>query len=255
LVNNISGVAVSYNFPSSGSAASNLPDYNYGFPISILMQCSSFVTPLSEIPATFTFTFRRNNAEYMQLSATFSAVATTFNSSNGLLTLSNNQMASTGVTYTFTFTTGQALGLNPSFVLTFASDISLSGAICMIGVNSSASNIDCTPTSLNLVIDYSSGTIIPSGSNIIIRVLGRTNPLLPTGYNFGLTTYYSSSVNTSKVESNSAAFTTTYTAITNLPVVLTPSNFTVYTSTPINMTFTCPTNIPELSTFTLTFPI
>ena len=128
--NNISGAAVSYNFPSSGSNASNLPNYNYGFPISILMQCSSFVTPLSETPATFTFTFRRNNAEYMQLSGTFSAVATTFNSNNGLLIPSNNQMASTGVAYNFNFTTGQTLGPNPSFVLTFASDISLSGVTC-----------------------------------------------------------------------------------------------------------------------------
>jgi len=153
-------------------------------------------------------------------------------------------MAYTGVTYTFNFTTGQALGPNPSFILIFPSDISITGVTCMIGVNAPASTIACTHSSSNLVINYSGGINVPSGSSIVIKVAGITNPLLPSPYNFGLTTYYNSNVVTSKVESNLAAFRITYTAITNLAVTLAPSNFTVYTLTLITMTFICPTNIP-----------
>ncbi len=56
------------------------------------------------------------------------------------------------------------------------------------------------------------------------------------------------------MEYNTAAFTTTFTTINSLPIVLTPPTFTVYTFTAINMTFTCPLNIPAQSTFTITFP-
>jgi hypothetical protein len=56
------------------------------------------------------------------------------------------------------------------------------------------------------------------------------------------------------VEYNTAAFTTTFTTITNLAIVLTPPAFSVYTFTAINMAFSCPLTIPALSTFTITFP-
>lgn len=76
----------------------------------------------------------------------------------------------------------------------------------------------------------------------------------PIAYTFGLSTYYNSSVSTSRVETNSAAFTTTYTAITSLPITLAPNAFTVYTTTSTTLTFTCPIPVPALSTFTVTFP-
>lgn len=175
------------------------------------------------------------------------------NAANASLTLSNYQMGSTATTYLFSFTNGQPLSSSPSFVLAFPSDISLSGVTCSIGVNGALSPIACNANSSNLIINYA-GAAISSGSAISIQVSGTTNPILPMNYTFGLTTYYNSSISTSRVEYNSAAFRAIYTAITNLPVTLTPSTFTVYTFTSINISFTCPLNIPALSTFTLVFP-
>lgn len=84
--------------------------------------------------------------------------------------------------------------------------------------------------------------------------MGVTNPLQPLTYSFGLATYYNSSVNTSRVEYSTSAFNATYTTITNLNITLTPSTFTVYAFTPINISFTTPVALPASSTFTLTFP-
>jgi hypothetical protein len=126
LTNNIGGGVVAYYFPPN----IRLPDVGYLFPISVYMECSTLMTPSSETPATFLFTFMRNNANYLQLTGTFSAVATTFNPANGLLTLTNYQMASTGTKYLFNFTNGQPLSSNPAFVLTFPTDISIASITC-----------------------------------------------------------------------------------------------------------------------------
>lgn len=189
----------------------------------------------------------------MRLIGTFTANSTQFNSANGLLTPSTYQMSSPNTTYSFTFTNGQPLGTTPAFVITFPSDISLSSASCSVGVNSGGSSTACNVFSSTITINYS-GSAVNAGSTITIQVAGITNPLQITPYSFGLTTYYSSSVNTSRVEYNTAAFTTTFTAINNLNITLTPSTFTVYTFTAINMTFTSPVSIPALSVFTLVLP-
>lgn len=162
-------------------------------------------------------------------------------------------MSSPNTTYNFTFINGQPLGPTPAFVITFPTDISLSTASCSVGVNSAVSSTSCNVNSSTITISYSS-TAVNAGSTIIILVAGITNPLQITPYSFGLTTYYSSAVNTSRVEYNTAAFQTTFTSINNLAVTLTPSSFVVYTFTAINMSFMSPVDIPALSVFNLVFP-
>lgn len=149
-------------------------------------------------------------------------------------------MGSTLTTYTFSFTNGQPLSSNPSIVLEFPSDISLSGVTCLMGINGAATAASCSSSSTSLTINYTSGGDIGSGSSITIKVVGITNPLSPITRTFGITTYYNSSSITSKVEYNTAAFNATYSAITNLSITMTPSTFTVYTYTSVNISFVSP---------------
>jgi hypothetical protein len=162
-------------------------------------------------------------------------------------------MSSINTIYNFTFTIGQPLGPTPAFVITFPTDISLGTASCLIVVSSVTTSVGCNANSSTITINYS-GTTLDAGETVIILVTGITNPLQITPYFFGLTTYYSSSVNTSRVEYNTAAFTTTFTTITNLAARLTPSSFVVYTFTAINISFSSPVGIPAQSVFSLVFP-
>ncbi len=123
-----------------------------------------------------------------------------------------------------------------------------------MGVNGAATAASCSSSSTSLAINYTSGGDIGSGSSITIKVVGITNPLSPMTRTFGITTYYNSSSITSKVEYNTGAFNATYSAITNLSITMTPSTFTVYTYTSVNISFVSPVEIPALSTFLLTFP-
>ncbi len=118
----------------------------------------------------------------MQLTGYFTSTATIFNAANGHLTPDNYEMASPGTKYTFTFTNGQPLGSTPAFVLTFPSDISLSNATSAIGVNSATVANNCSTSSTNLIINYSSSGPIGTGSIITIEISGITNPLLLTPY-------------------------------------------------------------------------
>jgi hypothetical protein len=163
-------------------------------------------------------------------------------------------MGATNINYQFLFVNGQALGSSPQIVITFPSDISLAGVGCSMSVGGTTYPTTFTTSSTNLIINCVLSNPITAGSSISIQVSGITNPLQPLSYTFGLTTYYNSSIPTSRTEYNNIAFSATYTAITNMAVTLTPPSFTVYTSTAINISFACPVSIPALSTFTLTFP-
>jgi hypothetical protein len=68
-----------------------------------------------------------------------------------------------------------------------------------MGVNVAATATSCTSSSTSLTINYTSGATIGSGSSITIKVVGITNPLSPLTKTFGITTYYNSSLITSRV--------------------------------------------------------
>lgn len=87
-----------------------------------------------------------------------------------------------------------------------------------------------------------------------IIINGVVNPTIPKAYPIAMSTYYSSTVSTSKVESSLTAFSTTITEISNYPVTLSPAGLTVYAPTDIILSFTPSVNIPTSSLFYIEFP-
>jgi hypothetical protein len=164
-------------------------------------------------------------------------------------------MGASNTLYTFQFVINQPLSSTPSIKIVFASDIGISGVTCSASLsNGTVIATTCTTAGSTLSINFTAGGIISVPNNIILSINGLTNPLQPTIYLFGITTYYDSTLSTSRVEYNAAAVNTSYTVITNVSVLLTPSSFTVYTITPVNISLNCPLNLPANSTFYISFP-
>lgn len=138
----------------------------------------------------------------MHLNATITATATTFNSSRASLALTSTAMVSPS-TYTFTFLTGQPLGGNPAFAITFSSDFTISTPICTITISGlTVSSSSCSYSSTNFILSINittAASTIASGRNFTFVISGITNPETPKSFSFPMSTYYDSSVATSKV--------------------------------------------------------
>lgn len=228
-----------------------------GFAITAYLECTSFLMPPSETPVSLAFNFRRNSDLYLQLSATVNAVATTFNSSRGRVTQSATAMTSPSA-FTFNFLLGQDLSNTPAFVFTFPNDFVINTPSCSASVISlTVTSVACSNNGNVVTVNFtaSSSSKISAGRNVtVILTSGVTNPVTPGSYSIGMTTYYISSVSTSKSETSTTAFTTTITEIANYPVTLTPPGLTVYTPTDIIFSFTPSIDIPISSTFYIEFP-
>ena len=192
-VSNTNFITFTYNFNTNT---------DYSSPTSIKLTCTGFLLPPSETPTTLAFIWRRSSNEYMHLNTSVAATATTFNSSRASLALSTSAMVSAS-TYSFTFLTGQTLGGNPAFAITFSSDFTITTPICTItisGLTVSSSSCSYSSTSFILSINITTAaSTIASGRNFTFAVSGITNPAVPKSFSFPMSTYYDSSVSTSKV--------------------------------------------------------
>jgi hypothetical protein len=238
---------VTYTFPSNSG-------YNteYTFPIYTYLQCTSFLLPPSETPVTISFNFKRNSDLYLMLSTAITASATTFNSSKATLTLSNYAMIASS-TFTFNFLIGQPLGSTPAFVIVIPTDFTMVSPSCsasILGLTVSSSSCTYLNSTNTIRVILTASSAISTNSNITIVVLsGVTNPSTPKSYSFSMSTYYDSTVSTSRVETSLTAFAVTITEISNYPVTLSPSGLTVYSSTSIVLSFVPVITIPIASTF------
>lgn len=175
---------------------------DYSSPTNIKLTCTGFLLPPSETPTTLAFIWKRSSNEYMHLNTSVAATATTFNSSKASLVLSSTSMVSAS-TYTFNFLTGQPLGSNPAFIITFSSDFSITTPLCAVsitGITVSSSSCSYSSSTYKLSINLTTtASTLPSSSNITFVVSGITNPAVPKSFFFPMSTYYDSSVSTSKV--------------------------------------------------------
>jgi len=141
-------------------------------------------------------------------------------------------------------------------LITVASDIGISGTTCSASLsNGTVSATTCISVGNVLSINFTAGGYINAPCNVTLAINGLTNPLQPIIYYFGITTYYDSTISTSRVEYNTAAVNASYTVITNVSVIFSPASLTVYTITPVNISLTCPLNLPANSTFYISFPV
>jgi hypothetical protein len=190
------------------------------------------------------------------LSSPIAASATTFNSGKGKLSQSSTAMLAVS-TFTFNFLTGQQLGTNPAIAFIFPIDFIIASPSCAASViGFTITQVSCTfSNSTNTVrVNLTANSVISANSNVTVTISGVTNPNTPKGYSFAMSTYYSSTITTSRVETSVSAFSTTITEITNFPVTLSPAGLTVYSSTSIILSFTPTVTIPIFSTFYVEFP-
>ena len=237
-------------FPSSYSR-----NEKYSFPFQIFLSCTAFNLPESATPQVMTFNFYRNNIPYLQLSATMNPTADTISTANTALTLADSSMAAT-TTYTFVFNNTHPLSTSASLELTFPADITVPASpSCVITTGTATlTSSSCSGSGqvITFTLDTSSG--IAASDTITLQVSSLTNPLQPNTYTFGLNTYYSSTQNTSLVETSTTCFSATYTAISNHPVILTPTSMTVYTTTTVILSMTNQVALPANTEWVVVWP-
>jgi hypothetical protein len=179
----------------------------YASTLQIFLDCS-FNTPPSATPVSFIFLFKRNTLLYLNLTASYTALAQPFaSSSNFRLTLETTSAASAS-TYTFTTNISQPLSSHGQISFIMPSQISNNtfGGVgsCSATIGAIATTLTgCSYTvsgSLFLNVLFNHSGTIPSGSRIVIAVLGLKNPSYAyLSYPIGLSTYYNSSISSSLV--------------------------------------------------------
>lgn len=238
----------------------NTPNIDYYSTFSIGFTCTNVLVTSSQTPVEMKFIFKRNSEEYLELYGQMTPTASTISSSNLYSLLSSYEMAKQNVQYTFSMVTAQPLGSTPMLQLTIPVNIIVpSLPTCSVTINAVSAltktcSYDSNTTILSVVFTQSSGAITNS-SNITVVLQGLTNPSAPSTIPIALSTFYSSTVLTSKVESLSAAFSLTFSGITNYPATFTPSNLTVFTSTATAITLTNSIEIPSGSTIYVSYPV
>jgi len=177
--------------------------------------------------------------------------ATSIASVNANTYLTNYQMTKSSVNYTLSILTAQPLGTSPSLKFYFTSDITIASPVCSVSlITGTVSAMTCqiNATTNVLTVNFTALTAVTSSTNISVAISGFTNPSSPNTDNFGIETFYDSSISTSRVEYNFNAFTATFVGITNYPATFSPTSLTVYTSTSTTISFTNSIVIPSGST-------
>jgi hypothetical protein len=91
-----------------------------------------------------TIVFKRKASEYLRLTAQITATASTFNTINGKISSTSNQMAASS-TYSFTLITTQQLSNTPKITLQFHSDYTILSPTCTVSIlGTSTSSISCS---------------------------------------------------------------------------------------------------------------
>lgn len=171
--------------------------------------------------------------------------------SNTALSLSNYQMASTSVTFTYSVLTSQPLSANPSLKI-YLNNVVLSVVpTCVVSISIGTligQNCTYNSTTKVLTVNFNANSAVISGTNISVAVSPFINPSSPITDISGLETFYDSAVSSSRVEVNTIAFSATFGGILNYNTTFAPSNMTVYTNTQTSITFTASILIPNGST-------
>jgi hypothetical protein len=210
--------------------------------LQLYMDCS-FTTPPSATPATFTFLFLRNGSYYLNLSATFTALAQPLTNSAYFLTTLETLSAVSASTYSFTVQLSQPLSMMGLLTLVLPLDLGISGlSSCGATINNLAASVSAcnytTASTILLSVYFNQSAVIASGSKLLVSVLGLTNPRYAyAAYPFGLRTYYNASVSSSLVEYNDSVRYLTYTTYTSYSLALAPASFAVFEATPANISF------------------
>jgi len=227
------------------------------------MDCS-FSTPPSATPTNFIFLFKRNTQLYLNLTASFTALAQPFASSSNFRLILETASAASPSTYTFTLNISQPLSSQGQLTFTLPSHLNNAtfGGLssCTATISSLTATLsECNYISngskyLNVVFDHSSS--ISAASKIVIAVLGLKNPSYAySSYPIGISTYYNQSVSSSLVEYNSSIYSVVYTTHTTYQLSISPSTYQVYTSSSLNISYTNEVHLNSGTTFKFVFPL
>jgi hypothetical protein len=144
--------------------------------------CNTIVIPPSETPVVITFKFKRNGAQYLELSATMNPTAAAIPASNAALSLSNYQMTSTAVTYTYSVLTSQPLSANPALKIYLNNVILTVAPTCAASISTGiliGQNCTYNNASKILTVNLNASSAVTNGTNISVAVSPFTNPSSP----------------------------------------------------------------------------
>jgi len=130
---------------------------------------------------------------------------------------------------------GGGLGKNGCFYIYFSSDFLSTPITCSVTINNVNVASSCSFVNNIFIANISTNTKISSNTPIKINIEGINNPFNPKTYFFPIETYYDSTNNKSRVEYSNTAFNGTFTAITKFSISMSPTNFMVYTLSPVNL--------------------
>jgi hypothetical protein len=191
------------SFLSFTIGSSNTPNSQYGYNISLNLDCSTVVITGSETRVDLVFKFKRNGAYYLQLGTQITPAATLIPASKTYAAVSTAEMTKTNVAYTLSILTSQPLGQTPALLISVPAEVTVPASpSCTVTLSSGS--ISGTPSCLfsasTLSVNFSSSSAtIASGTNITVTVLGLTNPSSPSALSLGISTYYSSLIASSRV--------------------------------------------------------
>ena len=187
-----------------------------------------------------------------------SPTAAVIPASNAALTLSNYQMATAAVTFTYSVLTSQPLTANPALKISITNNVLLTAThTCIVTISAGIlTNQSCAYNNSTriLTVYLNANSAVISGTNISVAVSPFTNPSSLITDVSGIETYYDSSVSSSRVEASTTVFSVTFGGITNYNTTFAPSNMTVYTNTQTTITFTTRISIPSGSSIYVEFP-
>lgn len=107
---------------------------------------------------------------------------------------------------TFNFLTGQPLGSSPAIALAFHSDFLVSSPSCtvsVLGLTTTLTGCGFSNATNTVTVGLTASSAVPTNSNFTITVSGVRNPSTPKSYPIGMSTFFSSSVGSSRVEASS----------------------------------------------------
>jgi hypothetical protein len=211
----------------SFSQVSSTKNFTAGYNLNITL--SNFTAPPSTQPTSpIIFAIQRDGYSKMEGSATVQAVMSTLS----FTVSAANTVVNTNTSYTFMLTTLDALSTTGRIKIDFPNTVkqvwTSTNCAVVVGTNMLASP-DCTVSANSLILsNLNSSSLLISAQTINITILGILNP--PTtepSSNFSITTYYSTTDDTSVATGTMGTITPTVSTLNSSTFTIVPSSYVV----------------------------